>query len=84
MTLSLLENPNVINFIHIVFVAGLLVVLALNRFPEHIVSKRNFLLGLAAVVALYHFWKMSQRMKLQKQAQNLLKGTQLFGSSDDN
>jgi hypothetical protein len=68
---KILNNPNIINGIHIVFVAGLLVILALDKFPEHIVGKKNFLLVLAAVVALYHFWKLSKRMNLENKAKML-------------
>lgn len=73
MNLESLKNPNVINLFHVIFVSGLLLVLAYDKFPENIVSKTNFLIGLAIFVALYHLWKIHSRMKLEKQANSLLK-----------
>jgi len=56
------NRPDVINVFHMILVVGLLVVVALDLFPRNdIVSQRGFLLGLAVVVFLYHFYRLIRR-----------------------
>ncbi len=64
--MNFLNNPNFINLFHIVFVVGILVMVALNKFPENpYVDQRNFLLGLAAVVFLYHSFRYLNRQQME-------------------
>lgn len=64
--MNFLNNPNMINIIHIVFVTSLFVIIALDKFPENnYVSQRNFLLGVAFFVFVYHSYKIYTRSRLE-------------------
>lgn len=74
--MNLLNNPNLINLLHIVFVGPLLAAIATDRLPQQ--YKRS-LLYLAIFVIVYHLFKIYRRRQINNQNTTESMTTQMDG-----